>query len=275
MMARKRASGTALGAFVLVLSVLYVLPFLFLVMNSFKPYGEVVASFLQLPKKFTLGNYSRVWGLLDFPVVLKNTVLLCVASVVGAVFVSSLAGYKLQRFGGRLSRVIYFYFIFSMLIPFYVIMIPVVQTATAFHLNNSLIGLWVLYTTFHAPFGIFIFYGFTKSVPLEIEEAAIIDGCNPFTLFFRVVLPLLQPAVATLAVLFMLWTWNDFLLPFLLINSRPLRTLTLSFYSFIGLFRIEWENFITSVVMSAAPIVVFYFFTQKYIHKGIAAGAIK
>jgi raffinose/stachyose/melibiose transport system permease protein len=271
----RKARGTLLGAFILVLSILYVTPFLFLFMNSFKPYGEVVSSFLSLPRQFTLKNYVRVWDLLDFPNTFKNTVLLCVASVTGAVLISSLAGYMLQRKRSKLSRAIYFYFIFSMIIPFFVIMIPVVQIAAFFRLSDSLLGLAVLYIAMHCPFGIFIFYGFTKSVPYEIEEAAITEGCGPIVLFFRIVFPLLQPAVATLAVLFMLWTWNDFLLPFLLINSRALRTLTLSFFSFVGIFRIEWENLITSVIMSSAPIILFYFFTQKYIHKGIAAGAIK
>ena len=143
-------------------------------------------------------------------------------------------------------------------------------------LLNNLFALVLCYVGFFAPFGTFVFYGFCKSVPLEMEESAYIDGSGPFTTFFKVILPLLLPATATVAVLFMLWSWNDFVVPFLSISSRELRTVTLNQFKFAGGEQvIEWDKFITSLIISTSPIIIFYAFAQKHIQKGLISGAVK
>ncbi len=196
-------------------------------------------------------------------------------SITGIVITSSMAAYALVRNNWKISWIIFLLFTFSMVVPFQAIMVPLVETAKGFGINNSLFGLIIIYIGLGSPMAIFMYHGFIKSIPKEIEESASIDGAGPFTIFFRIVFPLLTPITATIVILNVLWIWNDFLLPLIILQSKELRTIQLAQYSFFGAYRKEYGLALASLVTSAFPVVLFYLVMQKYIIKGITSGAIK
>jgi len=272
---RRNSSVVVVTLIILVIAAGYVFPFYLISMNSFKGYLEVITSFLKLPKDPSFENFQRAWILMKLPRPFLNTLIICALSIGGSVLLSAMGGYKLERTGDKKSRVLYYYFIFSLVIPFFVIMIPVMRLAAQMGIINSLLGLSLLYIAFTCPFAVFMIHGFTKTIPRETEDAAIIDGCGPFMLFFRIALPLLQPAVMTLVVLYMLWIWNDFALPYLLVADKRLHTVTVAAYYFAGTQMIEWDLIIAGMTLITAPIIIFYFFAQKYIQRGIATSGLK
>jgi raffinose/stachyose/melibiose transport system permease protein len=274
-MSKRSRTKPVLSILMVIFGLVFILPFFFLVLNVFKPFAEILTSFASFPKTLYLGNLVHVWNIMSYPRVFTNSVIICGISVAGTVLASALAGYKLQREARHLSRVIYYLFIFGMIIPFPVLMVPTLQLMKTLGTTDSLLGVSLLYIALNVSFGVFVIYGFTKSVPMEIEEAAIIDGCPPFGLFWRVVFPLLTPATVTLTVLYLLWIWNDFVVAYLMLNKRELRTITLNQWMFVGEHSIEWDNFITSLVLSTLPIILFYIFAQNRIQKGLTLGSLK
>ncbi|HOJ64061.1 MAG TPA: carbohydrate ABC transporter permease [Spirochaetota bacterium] len=220
-------------------------------------------------------NNKIIKNFVTFPRVFFNTLIITVFSVVGIVITSAMAAYALVRNEYRLSWIIFLLFTFSMVVPFQSIMVPLVETAKGLGLNNTLWGLILIYIGLGSPMAIFMYHGFIKAIPKELEESAAIDGAGPFTIFFRIVFPLLTPITATIVILNVLWIWNDFLLPLIILQSKELRTIQLAQYSFFGAYSKEYGLALASLVTSAAPIIIFYLIMQKYIIKGITSGAVK
>lgn len=235
-------------------------------------------------------NYSGAWNygnipvringktkkdFVTFPQVFLNTIIITIFSVAGIVLVSSMASYALVRVKNRFSWIIFLFFTFSMVVPFQAIMIPLVETAKILGVKNSIPGIVLIYMGVGSPLAIFMYHGFIKGIPKELEESAAIDGAGPFTIFFKIVFPLLSPITATIVILDVLWIWNDFLLPLIILQSKELKTIQLAQYSFFGAYKREYGLALASLVISASPIVVFYLFMQKYIIKGITSGAVK
>jgi raffinose/stachyose/melibiose transport system permease protein len=191
------------------------------------------------------------------------------------VLAASLAGYKLARTKTSFSKVIFTIFILSMLIPFHSIMIGLVKVSHDLHLQGSLIGLSIMYVGIGSPMAVFLYHGFTKNIPKEVEEAARIDGCNEGQLFFYVVFPILRPITATIIILNALWIWNDFLLPLLMITEKSKYTLILSTKMLFGQYANDWSKILAILILALLPVIIVYVFMQKHIIKGVSDGAIK
>lgn len=262
-------------ALLIVIAIIYLVPFYFVLLNSFKTLGEIMVDTAAWPQALTLKNFSASWEAIDFPKVLLNSVLVTSLSVTGMVIIGAMAAWRLVRFPGKVSTVLFIMFISAMVIPFQSIMIPLVQLTKNIGLINSIPGLIVIYFGFGVSFTIFLFHGFVKSVPLEVEEAAIVDGCGDQRLFWSIVLPLLKPMIVTALILNSLWIWNDFLLPLLMLQDRELRTIPIALYSFFAQYSKKWDLAMATLTMSAAPIILLFLSLQKYIIKGIAAGSVK
>ncbi|MBY0013119.1 carbohydrate ABC transporter permease [Paenibacillus typhae] len=270
-------SGKIILEIVLVLlSLLFLYPLFLTIINSFKSFSEVMTDVIALPQKLTFANYSYVWEFINYPRLFLNNFIITGLGLLGIVFVSSIAAYKLARTKTKWSGVIYFLCIMPMLIPFQSIMLTVLQTAKNLNLSESTWGLGLLYWGFGAPLAVFIYHGFVKGIPLEIDESATIDGASGFRLFFSVIFPLLKSVTTTIVIIDVMWIWNDFLLPLLMVNGSPdTKTLTLAAYTFVGQYTSDWQYAMTAMVMAVLPSIIVFIFLQKYIVKGVVAGAVK
>jgi len=272
--AARRKRSKALWALEIVMvaaAVAWIYPALFVLNNAVKPEAEIKLRPISPPTTITLQNFSRAWTEMKFPRALVNTVAITVGGVAGIILVSSMAAWKLARTLNRLSWLLYLLFAFAMVIPFQIIMVPIVGLSTDLKLGNVW-GIIPMYWGLGAPLAVFMYHGFVKGVPRELEEAAAIDGAGQFFVFFRVVLPLLKPITATILILDALWLWNDFLLPLIVVKAGTLQLEQLKFY---GMFLREYGPAAASLILSATPIIAMYLALQKYIIKGIASGAVK
>lgn len=253
---------------------LYLYPIFLVIINSFKPFKEMFDSFIALPKTLYTENYKTAVQASGFIRQVLNNVLLTVLSVTGILLTTTMAGYKLSREKSRLSNFFYLLFTLPFLIPFYTYMIPLVKLMTNLHLMNSIPGL-ALYWIGTSSFALFMFHGFVKGIPRELDESARIDGCSEFGLFFRIILPLLKPIVSSVAVLYSIWTWNDFLLPFMMLTDSKKHTITISVYQMFGKFGSDWDIITATLILASLPMVVLYIVLQKQVISGVVAGAVK
>lgn len=252
-----------------------VFPMLLILINSFKSNGEILSDMLALPTGLSFGNYREAIAKMNFLLKFGNTVLVSVLSVAGIVLFASMAAYKVTRVKNRMSNVIYYGILFTMAIPFQVLMVPVVIVARSLHIVNTLYGMIFMYWGFLLPMAVFLYCGFIKGVPKDLEEAAMIDGCGQFRAFFYVVFPILKPITATVAIINILGVFNDFMLPLIMINSERLKTIQLSMSVFYGTYLNRWDLIMPALVLSILPALVFFLLFQKQIIKGMADGAVK
>lgn len=250
-------------------------PLYIAIINALKTDGEMAKSMLALPTQIQFSNFINAFTTLDFVKTSTNTFLLSGLSVIGIIIMSSLAGYKIARTTHPLGKILYLLFVASMLIPFHSIMIPLTSTAISLGVKGTILGTVMIYIGLGINMAVFLYYGFVSSIPLDIEEAAIIDGCGSLGVFLYVVFPLLKPITATIAILDALWIWNDFLLPLLMITDAKNYTLILSANKFFGKYEADWTNVLAGLLMTSLPLIIFYMFFQKHIVKGITAGAVK
>ncbi|MGF9643277.1 carbohydrate ABC transporter permease [Paenibacillus sp. MABNS29] len=275
-MQRSRTGRILLEAGMIVLSLLFLYPLFLAINNSFKSFAEVMTDVIALPKQLSLDNYVYVWKFIDYPRLFLNNTIITVVGLAGIVLISSVAAYKLARTKSKWSSVIYMLCIMPMLIPFQSIMLTVLRLAKDLNLADSTWGLGLLYWGFGAPLAVFIYHGFVKGIPVEIDESAKIDGASGFRLFFSVIFPLLKSVTATIVIIDVMWIWNDFLLPLLMVNGSPsTKTLTLAAYTFVGQYTSDWQYAMTAMVMAVLPSIIVFIFLQKYIVKGVVAGAVK
>lgn len=259
----------------IVLGLVFLVPFYYVVSNSLKPFAEILTNTSALPKVFQFDNYVRAFEMLDFFNVFKNSLIITIASNVVLVIFCSMAAYMLVRTKKKISNIIFMTFVAAMIIPFQSIMIPLIKTAGNFGLLNSVWGLVIMYLGFGSGMTIFLYHGFIKGIPVELEEAAIIDGCSRFGVFFRIVFPLLKPITVTIVILNSLWIWNDFLLPSLVLQDAELRTIPLATFFFFGQYTKQWDLALAALVLGIIPLLIFFFSMQKHIIKGITSGSIK
>lgn len=269
-------AGTFVAEIIAILiALLFLIPFYFLLGNSFKNFADILLDSAALPKSINWQNYTRAWNIMDFPQAFLNSFLITVSSIVGLAVFCSMTAYRMVRRPTRYNQTLFLIFVAAMVIPFQSIMIPLVKVANWFSLINSLPGLWVCYMGFGASLTIFLYHGFVKSIPLEIEESAVVDGCSPYGVFWRIVFPLLKPMTATIIILNSLWIWNDFLLPQLMLGKASLRTIPLSTFSFFGQYTKQWDLALAGLVMGVTPIIIFFLSLQRHIISGITAGSVK
>ncbi|AIQ27663.1 MULTISPECIES: carbohydrate ABC transporter permease [Paenibacillus] len=259
----------------ILLALLFLSPFYFLLANSVKSFGEILSDAASWPQTFMWSNYTNAWKLARFSEAFRNSLIVTIISVVLISLFSAMAAYRMVRANNRFNQVLLLLFVAAMVVPFQTIMIPILKVVNILHVNNSFTGLIISNLGLSIPMAIFLFHGFIKSVPLEIEEAATVDGCNPISAFFRIVLPLLKPMLMTIIVLNALGIWNDYLLPSLILQAPELRTIPLATFSFFGQYTKQWDMALPALTIGVAPIVIFYLFMQRYIVEGIAAGSVK
>ena len=257
------------------LGIIFLFPVILIVMNSFKPNSEILTSFISLPSHIFLDNFIEAMKIMNFGIVFKNTLFVTICTVILSGTVSFLGAYAISHLKGRLSNRLYTLFVFGQLIPFHAVMISVSILSTKIHLNNTHLGLILFNSGFFTAFGIMTYVGFLKSVPLELEEAAAIDGASPFRTMLQIIFPLVKSTTVTLGILFFLWTWNDLLLPNILISEESLRTLTVNLYMFKSATNAQWNLLIAGLALSMLPIILIYIIGQKYITSGLTSGAIK
>lgn len=259
----------------IVVALLFLIPFYFLFVNSVKTFGDLLTNAASWPNSFEWHNYSKAWDMTNFPTAFKNSLIVTVFSNVLLALFSAMAAYRMVRHNSRFNRFLFAVFVAAMVIPFQSIMIPLVKVMSSLSLMNSIPGLIVSYLGFGVPLSVFLFHGFVKSIPLEIEEAARVDGTNSYGTFFRIVLPLLKPMFVTVIILNTLWIWNDYLLPSLVLQSADLRTIPIATFAFFGQFTKQWDLALPALVLGILPVIIFFLAMQKYIVEGITQGAVK
>lgn len=259
----------------ILLAIVFLIPFYYVIANSFKSFADILQNTSSLPKSLDFTNYQQAIVIMNFWKALLNSVIVTVVSNVVIVVFTSMAAYKLVRSKSKLSSIIFFTFVATMVIPFQSIMIPLVKVGSTLNLMNSHWGLVVMYLGFGSALSIFLYHGFIKTIPIELEEAAIIDGASPSKVFWKVVFPLLKPITVTIVILNTLWIWNDFLLPSLVLRDIELRTIPLATFYFFGAYTKQWNLALSGLVLGITPLLLFYFAAQKHIVKGITSGSIK
>jgi raffinose/stachyose/melibiose transport system permease protein len=257
------------------LGLLFLVPFYFVLINSVKGFSEILIDAAALPKEVLFSNYAKVWEIISFQDAFLNSLIITVLSVAGIVVISSMAAWKMVRTPGKLSKTLFIFFVSAMVIPFQTVMIPLMKLGGMLGIMNSIPGIVVMYFGFGVSLSLFLYHGFVKTIPAEIEESARIDGCSQFGVFWRIVFPLLKPITVTVIILNTLWIWNDYLLPLLVLQDAGLRTIPLATSSFFAQYTKQWDMGLAALVLGIAPVIVFFLFLQKHIIKGIAAGSIK
>ena len=273
-MAKKRNLLTAIKAILLWgISVLVFIPLLIIVFNSLKTQGEAVSIEFSLPEVPILRNYIEVMEQVNIGQAFLNSIIISVFTVLVATVGAALCSFVLARRRTRLHRFMYMFFLVGLVAPLN--MVPAILVLQKLRLMDSLLGLILLYSALVTPFTIFLYYGFISSVPKELDEAAIIDGCGPLGLFWKVIFPLLKPVTVTVVILNFMNAWNDFITPFYVMNSSDKLPMTTMVYSFFGQFQRSWHYVSVIMVMIVVPIIIVYAIGQKYIIAGMTAGAVK
>ncbi len=260
---------------VLFIASLYIFPFAIVVINSFKKTGEVILNPLTLPKEFRISNYQEAAQRMRYFRSFFNTFVITLFSISAIVIFSSMTAYIFARKKWPINKIFFGIMVASMIIPFQAIMIPLVKIYGSMNMLNNMWTLIYMYLGFGTAFAVFLYHGFIKSIPFELEEAALVDGASIFQTFWRIVFPLLKPVTITLIILDALWIWNDFLLPSLILISAEKRTLQLSTFYFYGTFTSNYGLAMAALMLTIFPIIVVSLFMQKYIIAGIIKGAIK
>lgn len=275
---KTKGSGRALTVIFSILSIVYIAPILIILYNSFKKKGYIMSQPFTLPTKETwvgLENYVTGITKTHFWSAFGTSLLVTILSVAVILLCTSMTAWYICRTKSKFSRTFYYLCVFSMVVPFQMVMFTLAKTTDFLGLTTPL-GLVFIYLGFGAGLAVFMFSGFMKAVPIEIEEAAMIDGCSPIRTFFTIVLPILKPTLISVGILETMWIWNDYLLPYLTLNLRKFMTIPIAVqYLKGGYGSIDWGAMMAVLVLSIVPIIVFYISCQKYIIKGVAAGAVK
>ena len=270
---RKKITWSLVGISV---ALMFLAPLYIVFTNSFKTSKGIFTNVLSLPAKgtFTVNNYIKAFDDLNFMHSLMNSLLITIISTTLIVVFASMAAWMLVRTKSKWSTFLFFLFAVAMLIPFQSVMLPLINILGKLNLLNPA-GLILAYLGFGSSLSIVLYHGFIKGVPLELEEAALLDGCNKLQVFWLIVFPLLKPITVTVSILNVMWVWNDFLLPQLIINRPEWHTIPLKMFYFFGQYSKRWDLALAGLVIGMIPIIVFYFFAQKHIVKGITQGSIK
>ena len=277
-MSERRKTANLITYIVLtVLAVAFLVPIALVIMNSFKNKLYISDQPFALPSSETfvgLSNYIEGLTKIKFWNSIGYSLFITVFSVLVIVICCSMTAWFITRVKGKVTSFIYYLFVASMVVPFQMVMYTMTKTADTLHLNN-LVGMLVLYLGFGAPMAVFMFSGFVKGIPVDLEEAALIDGCNPISMFTKVIFPILKPISITVAILDAMWIWNDFQLPYLIIGTKY-RTEPVAIQNLkTGYGSIDYGHLMAVIVVALIPIVIFYFCCQKYIIEGIVDGAVK
>lgn len=272
---REKTNWAATIILTLVAVLLIFGPLYLTVMIAIKSPSEM-ANVLALPTHIAWENFTEAWRMTEYPRKLANTVFITGVNLIFTIITNSAVAYAItrNRNKSRFFNMLYYYFISAMFIPFNVLMLPLVKQANTFHIDNVL-GITFLYIVFGLPMNTFLYTGYIKSIPEALDEAATIDGATPWQTFRMIIFPMLKPMSATVAILSFMWTWNDFLMPLVLLDDPKQQTLQLAQYVFNTQFSTQYNLAFASYLMALLPVLIFYVFCQKWIISGVIAGSVK
>lgn len=275
---RKAKHGWILTLFFSLLSIVYVMPIIIVIFNSFKRKIFISNRPFQLPdtKSFVgLENYINGMEKIEFPKAFGYSLFITVGSVFVIILCTSMCAWYITRVKNAITTGMYYLFAFSMIVPFQMVMFTLSKIADILRLGNP-VGIIIVYLGFGAGLAVFMFCGFVKSIPLEIEESAMIDGCNPLQTYFKIVFPVMKPTAISVAILEAMWVWNDYLLPYLVLDIKKYKTIPIAIqYLKGGYGAIDMGAMMAMIVLAIIPIVIFYIVCQKHIIEGVVAGAVK
>ena len=276
---KQSLSNTLLSIFLAILSITWLYPVFMILFNSLKQEQAISTNTaFQLPaaETFTgLQNYVNAVSSKGFVDAFFTSLVITITSVAAILLFCSMCAWYITRVENIFTKLVYFLFVFSMVVPFQMLMFTLAATSDQLKLNTPW-NIWVIYLGFGAGLAVFMFAGFMKSIPLEIEEAAMIDGCNPLQTFFMIVLPVLKPTMISVGILETMWVWNDYLLPYLVLDRKKYTTIPILIQYFKGSYgRVEMGPMMACIMLTVLPIIVVYLICQKHIIKGVVAGAVK
>lgn len=263
-----------LEVFMILLAVVFVIPLYYLVVSTFKENSEIISNPLGLPSSLNLSNYARALDSMDFFRNFGNSILITSVSVIIIVVVGAMAAFSICRHQTGFSKFMNVFFLIGFMVPTQTTMLPLFNVMKSLHLINTYQGMILLHSN-QCVFAFMMYRGFIRTVPAELEEAARIDGCNLWQVFWRIVLPLLKPITTTIVIFNVMWIWNDFMLTYLFLNSSKKATLVMQVYNGIGTFSNDWSLMMPALVIALLPMFIFYLVMQKHIVAGVAAGSVK
>lgn len=272
---RWRLGRLVLEGLVILVCLIWLSPFYLLFVSTFKSMPEIAMNPFSFPTSFDLGAYAKAWKQSHLGEYFRNSAFISCMSVLLSVSLSSLTAYAFSRLRFIGNRVLYFFFLAGVMLPVQVALVPLYRLLNRMDLISTYWGIVVLYVAFTIPSGIFILTGFFKAIPHEIEEAALIDGCSAFEIYWRIVLPLAKPALATIVILEFIWFWNEYLFALTFIQKEAVRTVTLGVMVMAGTFQLDFSLLTAGTLISVVPTILIYIFFQKYLIRGLTAGAIK
>ncbi len=256
-------------------SVVVIVPLIVLLSVALKSPTDLLNNPLGWPTQFVWSNFVDAWNNASLGQAFFNSVLITSVTLLGLILCGAMAAYPLARFTGPWSQRIYLYFVAGLIVPIQLGLFPLYKEMHDLQLINTYQGAILLYIAVNLPFVIFLYTGFIKTVPRELEEAALLDGAGPMRTFWMIVFPLLTPVTATVAITSTLSTWNDFFIPLIFLQRDGMQTLPLAIFNFVGQYNNNWSLIFASVIISSLPLVVIFLFLQRYFIKGIAAGALR
>lgn len=259
--------------FAWIITLIILIPLIVILVNAFKSQSESAVLTLSLPAKFLFSNFSTVINRGNLINAFSNSLTYASFSTILVILVTSMASYVLIRNRNKLNRFLYYFFVLGIALPINYLALMKVMIAT--HLMNTTPGIILIYISLAIPFDIFIFCGFIDTIPKELDEAAVIDGCSPLSLFFRIVFPLLTPVLVTVFVLNFLGTWNDFNIAIYFLNGGSKMPMTLAVYNFFGMYSQSWNLVCADIVLTSLPVLIIFIVGQKYIISGLTSGAVK
>ena len=277
--AKDRRINSVLSVVLTIVCILWMYPVFMILMNSLKTERAITTTHaFELPTAETfVGLKNYIYGIaeMDFLSSLWYSFIITISSVALILLCCSMCAWYITRVQGVLSKGMYYLCVFSMIVPFQMVMFTLAKTADTLKLNNPY-NICIIYPGFGAGLAVFMFTGFVKSMPIAIEEAAMIDGCNPLQIFFKVVCPILKPTMISTAILETMWVWNDYLLPTLVLDIKQYRTIPMAIQYFRGSYgKVEMAPMMACIMITVIPVIVLYLACQKYIIDGVVAGAVK
>jgi len=272
---RMTPSQAILLAVTFVLALMFFFPVYFSLMSAFKTNGEILRSPIALPAKLQFTNFIYLFQKTNIPRAALNSMFLTVVSTLLMVLIIPMSSYVLVRRDSTLSRIMFIFFISGLMIPFQVFMIPLFRQLRLFGLFGTIVGPIVIYISGASAFGTLLFTNFIRTIPRELEESACIDGYGSFSIFWKIVFPLLKPATASMIILQSLGIWNDFLMPLMVMPANKPKTLNVEIFAFIGEFQIRWDILFSGTFISMVPAIIIFVLLQKYFISGIMTGSVK
>lgn len=262
-------------AFIIFSCSLVLIPLYFTVLNSFKPYPEIAANIAAFPQNATLNNFREAWKRLHFPQVLANTLIITVFSAIGTVILSGMTGYWLARHQNRFTKLCFVLILCGMSVPFQCIMITFAKMIGIMNLGNKYMGVIMSNWTFSLPMSVFLVTGAVKTLPIEIEESAVIDGCTPMNLYWKIVFPLTKGTMFTIVSLEVLKYWNNYLMTQFILTRQQMRTIQIAMMSLFNEALFSWDVAVAAVTLSILPLFIFFVIAQKQVLSSATVGAVK